>query len=43
MENFKIKKLEEENPKPLKCNSDSAFKRAARTHQSDVHYTISIP
>lgn len=28
----------EENPKPLRCDSDSAFKRAARTHQSDYRW-----
>jgi hypothetical protein len=38
MENIKVKNPEEENPKPIKCQSDSTFKRAARTHQSDYRW-----
>lgn len=38
MKKSKTKNLREENPKPIECKSDSGFKRAARTHQSDYRW-----
>ena len=38
MKKIETKSLEEENPKPSECKSDSEFKRAARIHQSDYRW-----
>lgn len=40
MRELKIKYLGEEAPQPKECLSDSAFKRAARKHQSDFRWQV---